>query len=134
AHDHDPAAGRDHLDSARFASTRNDRRALDRAESREPRLPQHRRSELRGDDRPGVVDGAGSQETGLSLVQTHRLTRRHSLRTPLANLKGRGMNRNLRLATLAAAVVAVLALAGNAFATQQLFVTQSASSLTFKAQ
>ena len=44
------------------------------------------------------------------------------------------MNRNLRLATLAAAVVAVLALAGNAFATQQLFVTQSASSLTFKAQ
>src|SRR5438874_5456004 len=44
------------------------------------------------------------------------------------------MNRNLRLATLAAAVVAALALAGNAFATQQLFVTQSASSLTFKAQ
>src|SRR5919108_5191837 len=44
------------------------------------------------------------------------------------------MNRTLRLATLAAVAVVSLAATGNAFATQQLFVTQTASTLTFKAQ
>ncbi len=44
------------------------------------------------------------------------------------------MNRTLRLATLAAVAVASLAAAGNAFATQQLFVSQTSSSLTFKSQ
>jgi hypothetical protein len=44
------------------------------------------------------------------------------------------MNRTLRLATLAAVAVVSLAMAGSAFATQQLFVAQTASTLTFKAQ
>jgi hypothetical protein len=44
------------------------------------------------------------------------------------------MNRTLRLVTVAAVAAASLALAGNAFATQQLFVTQASSTLTFKAQ
>jgi len=44
------------------------------------------------------------------------------------------MNRTLRLATLATVAVVSLAVAGNAFATQQLFVSQTSSALTFKAQ
>jgi hypothetical protein len=44
------------------------------------------------------------------------------------------MNRILRLATAAVVAVVSLAFAGNALATQQLFVSQTSSSLTFKAQ
>ncbi len=44
------------------------------------------------------------------------------------------MNRTLRLATAAAVAVASLALAGTASATQELFVSQTSSTLTFKAQ
>ncbi len=44
------------------------------------------------------------------------------------------MKRNLRLVTAAVAAVAGLVFAGSAFATPQLFVSQTSSSLTFKAQ
>jgi hypothetical protein len=44
------------------------------------------------------------------------------------------MNRKSRLAVLSGTAVAALAFAGNAFATQQLFVSQTSSTLTFKAQ
>src|SRR5437588_11114937 len=47
-------------------------------------------------------------------------------------MKGRGMKRILKLAVLVLASTTALALAGNAFATQKLEVSQSTSSLTIK--
>src|SRR5207249_11398780 len=58
---------------------------------------------------------------------------RSRIPTTLENGKGRGMKRILGPASLAVAAVAALALAGNAFATQRVVVSQTPAALTIKA-